>query len=34
MERQRHVKEIAHPMYDIIDNALSLLEGYKALYDI
>ena len=23
MERQRHAKDIAHPMYDIIDNASS-----------
>ena len=23
IERQRHAKDIAHPMYDIIDNAIS-----------
>ena len=23
MDRQRHAKDIAHPMYDTIDNALS-----------
>ena len=27
MERQRHAKDIAHPMYDIIDNALSAVDG-------
>ena len=29
MERQRHTKDMAHPMYDIIDNALSAaVDGY------
>ena len=26
MERQRHAKDIAHPMYDTIDNALSAVD--------
>ena len=33
MERQRHAKDIAHPMYDITDNARSAVDGYIALYD-
>ena len=33
MERQRQAKDIAHPMYDTIDNALSAVEGYKALFN-
>ena len=31
MERQRHAKDIAHPMYEITDNALSALDGYNTL---
>jgi len=32
MERQRHTREILHPMYEIIDNALSAgVDGYKVL---
>jgi len=27
MERQRQTRDMAHPMYDIIDNALSALDG-------
>ena len=29
MERQRQTRDIAHPIYEIIDNALSAVEGYK-----
>ena len=28
MERQRHTKDIAHPIYEIIDNASSAGVGY------
>ena len=31
MERQRHTKDIAQPMYEIIDNASSALDGYNTL---
>ena len=31
MERQRHAKDIAHPMYEITDNASSALDGYNTL---
>ena len=34
MERQRHIKDIPHPMYDTIDNALSAVDGYKASHDL
>ena len=27
MERQRHTSDIEHPMYEIIDNALSAVES-------
>jgi len=27
--RQRHTRDIAHPMNDIIDSASSSVEGYK-----
>ena len=28
MERQRHTRDIAHPIYEIIDNASSAGVGY------
>ena len=35
MERQRHTKDTPHPMYDIIDNALSAaVDGYKTSQDV
>ena len=32
MDRQRQVSDIAHPMYEIIDNALSAVDGYTNHY--
>ena len=29
MDRQRHTRDIAHPKYEIIDNAFSAAEGYN-----
>ena len=29
MERQRHTKDIAHPIYEIIDNDLSAVEDWS-----
>ena len=34
IERQRHTKDIPHPMYDTIDNALSAVDSYKAKHMI
>ena len=34
MERQRRAKDIEHPMYDITDNALSAVDGYRNRQDI
>lgn len=31
MDRQRHTRDTAHPMYEIIDNALSDAEGLNTL---
>ena len=28
MDTQRHSRDTAHPMYEIIDNALSSVDGY------
>jgi len=31
MERHRHTRDMAHPMYDIIDSALSAVDGYSVI---
>ena len=32
MDRQRQIKDIAHPMYEIIDNALPAVDDYTNHY--
>ena len=34
IERQRHAKDRAHPMYDIIDNALSAAVDVYYKYNV
>ena len=35
MERQRHTKDMAHPMYDTIDNASSAaVDGYYMIVTV